>query len=289
MNLPITAGRGYPRPRSSIQQAHATTTPVVTLTRARVVAELVVSLGLPRTQTEAVVTAFEEFVVQPMELHLGRLKGRDLAKRNPMIYTVRGITTTEDWIRAVLQDKETSALEGVLGTWQEEVARIVSGGIKPANGVDLQVEDGDTVALFAIQTATNTKNAGGSKHDREALKRAAAVLRNQRRHVECYIAVLFGRSRTASLRQEPGIAVLASDEFWFRVSGVRGFRERLTRATQTLACLMGERSSSELQRIYREATALFDDGTGRVKIDALANPPRARRWEDGIQLVLPDV
>jgi hypothetical protein len=163
------------------------------------VAELEVMLGLSRAKTEAVVAAFEEFVVQPMQARLERLKGRDLAKRNPMIYTVRGATSTEEWIDWVLQDKETSAIEGLLGTWQEEVARIVSGGIKPASGVDLQVDDVETVELFAIQTAPNTKNAGGSRHDLDALKRTAAVLRAQRRHVRCYVAVLCGRSKTAEL------------------------------------------------------------------------------------------
>ena len=51
-----------------------------------------------------------------MQEHLKRLTGRDLVKRNPMIYTVRGTTTTEEWICAVLRDKETSAIEGLLGS-----------------------------------------------------------------------------------------------------------------------------------------------------------------------------
>ena len=59
----------------------------------------------------------------------------------------------------------------------------VSGGIKPGSGVDLQVDNGATVSLYVIQTAPNTKNAGGSQHDLAALKSAAAVLRSQRRHV----------------------------------------------------------------------------------------------------------
>ena len=166
-------------------------------------------------------------------------------------------------------------------------ARIVSGGIKPGSGVDLQTDDGDTVRLYAIQTAPNTKNAGGSRHDLAALKSAASVLRNQRRHVECFVAVLFGRRRNAELRREPGIVVLASDDFWSRVSGVCDFRERLLRATQTLSRLMHERSRDELERIRREAISLYDDGVGRLSVDALANPPRGRRrCKGGIQLQL---
>jgi hypothetical protein len=46
---------------------------------------------------------------------------------------------------------ETSALEGHIGTFMEEVARIVSGGVKPGSGVDLQLEHGgEDVSLYAI-------------------------------------------------------------------------------------------------------------------------------------------
>jgi hypothetical protein len=37
----------------------------------------------------------------------------------------------------------TDNLIGHLGTWFEDVARMVSGGIKPGNGVDLQTQDTD--------------------------------------------------------------------------------------------------------------------------------------------------
>lgn len=103
------------------------------------------ALGLTNKQTEKVVDAFDRFVAQPLEENLKRLHGRDLAKRNPLIYTVRGIERVEEWADFVLADKETSAIEGHLGTFLEEVARIVSGGIKPGSGVDLQVESEDGV------------------------------------------------------------------------------------------------------------------------------------------------
>lgn len=44
-----------------------------------------------------------------------------------MIYSARGADSVEEWADRVLADKETSAIEGHIGTWLEEVARIVSG------------------------------------------------------------------------------------------------------------------------------------------------------------------
>lgn len=260
---------------------------VIPLSRLRAMAEIMPVLGLSRRKTEQIVLAFDEFVARPFEVQLQRLNGRSLALRNPMIYTVRGTTATEDWIEHVLADKETSAIEGLLGTWQEEVARIASGGVKPGSGVDLQIDSSRGVSLYALQSAKNTKNSAGSHHDLDALKRAASVLRNQRRHVELFVAVLFGRQRTAPHRREPGITILASDDFWHRASGVPDFRRRLLLATRPLANLIHERSSDEVERVRREAIALFDDGEGSLKIDALANPPRGcPRSGAGMQLEL---
>ena len=146
-------------------------------------AELRVVLGVTAEQGEAIVASFEAIVSRPLEENLKKLSGRALAKRNPMIYTVRGTTAVEDWINKVLADKETSAIEGQLGTWLEEVAGIVSGGIKPGNGIDLQVERDGVVQLYAIQASPSTKNAGSRKADIDSLKRAARPLRVARRLV----------------------------------------------------------------------------------------------------------
>lgn len=233
------------------------------------------ALGLTNKQTEKVVDAFDRFVAQPLEENLKRLHGRDLAKRNPLIYTVRGIERVEEWADFVLADKETSAIEGHLGTFLEEVARIVSGGIKPGSGVDLQVESEDGVIhLYALQASPNTKNAGGRKADVDALKRAARPLRAHRQSVELKIAVLGGRSKTTQLASEPEITVLASDEFWSSISGIEDFRSRLLRASTILAWLIRKRSADEIARIKAEAVELYGDADGRLDLEALSSRPR---------------
>ena len=234
-------------------------------------------LGVPVDAARDVVEAFERHVAQPLEANLSRLSGRDLAKRNPMIYTARGATTVRQWVDRYLEDRETSAIEGHIGTWQEEVARIVSGGFKPGSGVDLQLERGGTIELYAIQSAPNTKSAGGAKADRDALRRAAGALRASRRPVELNVAVLSGRAKTTPMRSDPSIMHVASDDFWHRVSGVRDFRTRLLRVTVVLSTLVRGRADAEVQRIHREADALFGDASGRLDLSRIANPPPAPR------------
>lgn len=235
-------------------------------------------LGLTIATATEVVEAFERHVAQPLEANLGRLSGRDLAKRNPMIYTARGARTVRDWVDRYLEDRETSAIEGHIGTWQEEVARIVSGGVKPGSGVDLQLDRDGVIELYAIQSAPNTKSAGGAKADRDALRRAAGALRASRRTVELNVAVLSGRSKTTPMASDPSIMHLASDDFWERISGLSDFRARLLRATVELSKLVRGRADAEVERIHHEAEAIFGDGEGKLDLAKIANPPpRPRR------------
>lgn len=242
------------------------------------------ALGLPRRQTDRIVQAFDDFVARPLAANLTKLHGRDLAKRNPMIYTLRGAETVEEWADQVLSDKETSAIEAHIGTWLEEVARLVSGGIKPGSGVDLQLTDGEgVVQLFAIQSAPNTKNAGGRASDIAALRRGAKPLRAHKQRVELYVAVLSGRARTGVMREHSDVTVLSSDAFWERVSGISDFRARLLRASTILAWLVKRSSQEETERIKREALELFGDDEGRLGLEALANAPRTAREERDVR------
>jgi acetyl/propionyl-CoA carboxylase alpha subunit len=248
--------------------------------RTAIVPAVRASLGLPHKQTDRIVQAFDDFVAKPLAANLTRLHGRDLAKRNPMIYTVRGVETVEEWAEQVLADKETSAIEAHIGTWLEEVARLVSGGIKPGSGVDLQITDAEgVVQLYAIQSAPNTKNAGGRKSDIEALRRGARPLRGHRQRVELNVAVLGGRAKTGVMRDHSDITVVSSDDFWERVSSIPDFRARLLRATTILAWLVKRRSKEEAERIKREAVELFGDEEGRLDLEALTNAPRTAREE----------
>ena len=236
-------------------------------------------LGTSLDTATEIVQAFDDVIARPLQANLAKKRGRELAKRNPMIYTARGTTMVDEWVDRALEDWETSAIEGHIGTWMEEVARIVSGGIKPGSGVDLQIERSGTPSvteLYAIQAAPNTKSAGGSRSDVESLRRASSALRAGRRIVELYVAVLHGRTKTAPHGADPNITKLASDDFWKKVSGIPDFRARLLQASTVLSSLIEGRASVEVARIRAEATAIFGDERGHLKLDVLANPPPAR-------------
>lgn len=248
------------------------------MSQASLVSQVQTILGVDARRAKAIVEAFDEYVARPLQANLAKKTGRDLAKRNPMIYTARGVTTVDDWVRRALDDWETSAIEGHIGTWMEEVARIISGGFKPGSGVDLQIDRPGTppvTELYAIQTAPNTKSAGGRRSDIAALRASAGALRASRRLTELYIAVMHGRSNSAELQADRGITILGSDDFWERISKIADFRARLLHAATVLSSLVAGRAASEVARITAEAKAVFGDANGDLKLDVLANPRKA--------------
>jgi hypothetical protein len=73
------------------------------------------------------------------------------------------------------------------------------------------------------------------------------------------IAILSGQAKTRSLGSDSAVTVLASHDFWHRVSGIPDFRSRLVRASTILAWLVKARSHDEVERIKGEARAIFGD------------------------------
>ncbi len=94
--------------------------------RAQLTKQVQAVLGATPATAAEIVQAFDDVVAKPLQANLSKKKGRELAKRNPMIYLARGTTTVDEWVDRALADWETSAIEGHIGTWMEEVARIVS-------------------------------------------------------------------------------------------------------------------------------------------------------------------
>ena len=89
--------------------------------------------------------------------------------------------------------------------------------------------------------------------------------------------MLYGREKTGDIRDEPGVQVLASDEFWHRISGIADFSARFLRASLVLAARLKERSQDDIERIKQEAVELFDDGEGLLDLQALVKPPKLAR------------
>ena len=117
------------------------------------------------------------------------------------------------------------------------------------------------VELYAIQSTTNTKNAGGKRSDEAALKTSEKVLQASRRHVDLFTGYLYGRPTTTELR---GITHMASSKFWDKLSGQTGFQHRLYLATIAMSALLADRLGHERTDLVAAVDERFGDGEGAI-------------------------
>ncbi len=230
----------------------------------RTVAAVGELLGLEADEARQVVVAFVEFVVEPLERKLRDLKPANVGRKNPFVYAALGITSVEELTQRAAADITSSSIEGLVGNWLEEVAVVVSGGLKPGGGADLQVDHPGPerrVDLYALQSTTNTKNSKGRKGDEASLKKSADVLRAQRRSVDLFVGYLFGRRNTTVLR---GVTHLSSREFWDRITGQEGFQKRLYQAMPLLALLLAGRLNSDWGALTEAVGKQFGDRDGNL-------------------------
>jgi hypothetical protein len=182
--------------------------------RAVLTTKVAALLEVDEEKARKIVEAFDAQIARPVESRFAELQPHDLLKRNPYFYGVLGVTSVEDWIDRALADLETSALESHVGRWLEDVARIMSGGIKPGSGVDVQREIGDDVVeLYSLQMAANTKSSGGSQAEINNLRQAAAPLRTHGgKRVTTIVGVMYGRKSSRPSGADPNILKPSSEE-----------------------------------------------------------------------------
>ena len=243
--------------------------------RADLTAKVAALLKVDDDKARRIVEAFDTQIARPIEGKFAQLQPHDLTKRNPYFYAVLGIASVEGWVERALADLETSAVESHVGKWLEDVARIVSGGFKPGSGVDVQRQiDDNTVELYSLQMAANTKSAGGSQQEISNLQRAAAPLRTHGgMRVTTIVGVMFGRKASGSPKADPNILKPSSNELWERLTGQQNFVPRLLGVARLLSALVSARAHDEAERLKLEAVRSFAAADGTLDLGKLIEPP----------------
>lgn len=213
--------------------------------------------GLSSSQSERIVSEFAITFAQPFAVKLLSLRMKDIIpNKNPYLYRASGIKTCEDLVRRILQDYVSASVEGNFGKFFEGVARVVSGGVKPVGGgeVDLDVRVGEVARLYVIKSGPKGFNASSYSKAKDDLNSAERRLRQDRVRTEKKIAFAYGK-KDGSFKE--GIEHLSSQQFWAEVSGDEGFYYKLLEVCEALAPLYTADMQAPYERLLEEAQELF--------------------------------
>jgi hypothetical protein len=213
--------------------------------------------GLTSEQAARLVEEFEVVFAKPFAARLLSLRLLTIVQnKNPYLYRASGIRTCENLVERVLNDFVSASVEGDFGKFFESVARVVSGGVKPVGGgeVDLDIRVGDVARLYAIKSGPKGFNSSSYDKAKRDLNSAERRLRQDRLRTEKKVAFAYGRKHSSFA---DGIERLSSKQFWSEISGDEAFYEKLLRICGILAPLYTADMEAPYERLLAEAHDLF--------------------------------
>ena len=218
----------------------------------------IISIGMERSIK--VVEEFEVTFTKPITEKVSKLRMRDIVKRkNPYLYRASGVSTCEEFVNRAFTEDTSTIGENYFGSFFESVARIVSGGIKPAGGgeIDLEVRRDNAAYLYTIKSGPGGYNSSTEAKARTDLGHAERRLRQDRVTTHKKMAYAYGR-RTTSFKD--GIEKLASKDFWYELSADEQFYRKLLEICAELTPLFEADVNAPYQRLLNEAHELFCEG-----------------------------
>lgn len=211
-------------------------------------------------QSLAIVREFRRTFAGPLGAKIQSLRMRDIIKtKNPYLYRASGVSTCEELVRRAFNDYATTMGENYFGAFFEAIARIVSGGVKPASGgeIDLEIRRADGAHLYAMKSGPKGFNSSSAAKAKLDLDHAERRLRQDRVPVHKKLGFAYGR-RTTSFAG--GIERLASKQLWAELSGDPEFYSKLLDVCDVLSPLYTADTEAPFALLLNEARELFCDG-----------------------------
>ena len=218
----------------------------------------IISVGIERSLK--VVEEFEVTFTTPIIEKLSNLKMREIVRRkNPYLYRASGVSTCEELVNRAFTEYTSTLGENYFGSFFESVARIISGGVKPASGgeIDLDVRRDNDAYLYTIKSGPGGYNSSIEAKARLDLGHAEQRLRQDRVTTYKKMAYAYGRRKTSF---KDGIEKLASKDFWHELSGDEEFYLKLLDVCAELTPLFEADTNAPYQMLLNEAHELFCEG-----------------------------
>ena len=230
----------------------------------------IIGIGIERSLK--IIDEFEITFTKPIIGKLSKLKMREIVKRkNPYLFRASGISTCEELVKRAFIEYTSTLGENYFGSFFESVARVVSGGVKPPSGgeIDLDVRRGNDAHLYTIKSGPGGYNSSIEAKARTDLGHAETRLRQDRVTTHKKMAYAYGRRITSF---KDGVEKLASRDFWSELSGDKDFYIKFLDVCAELTHLFEADVDAPYQRLLNEAHELFCEG------DTI-------RWDKVIRLV----
>jgi hypothetical protein len=196
-----------------------------------------------------------------------------LKRKNPYLFKAKNVTTSEIFIRNIVDAHLSSQEETMFGDFLEDLAQFVCektyGGSKtPGEGLDLDfTRDGDRY-LVSIKSGPNWGNSGQIREMKAAFKKARKIIKD--RNIICVNGCCYGRDRNEN---KGDYIKKCGQSFWDFISGDPDFYKKIIEPLGHMAKEKNEEFTNEysmlINRFSRQFTDIFCKANGQIDWEKL--------------------
>ncbi len=218
---------------------------------------------------ESIATALENFY-SALIAKVNKLNIKNIMKRkNPYLFRAKAMNGAAQIVDAILAAFVSSSEETIFGNvFFEPIATAAAQGQKAlAEGVDVMVEQGDTIYAIAVKSGTSVFNADSRKRQEQNFMAASKLAQQAKKRFVPIIGYGYGKKKSTNKGLPKFYMELAGKDFWAELTGDEEFYIKLIRYMDTLPEKYVEDFETSYQkasnRLVKEFTNEFcmDDGS----------------------------
>lgn len=217
----------------------------------------------------AIATALEDFYTTL----ISKIDDLDIVKimkrKNPYLYRAKAMQNASEIVESVLSAFVSSSEETIFGNiFFEPLAIAASGGNKAlAEGIDLMVQEGNTIYAVAVKSGPSVFNADSKKRQEQNFTAASKLAKQAKASYDPIIGYAYGKKKDTGRGKPKMYRELAGKQFWSELTGddefyikIIGFMGRLP---EQYVASYKESYNRASNRLVREFSNKFckDDGS----------------------------
>lgn len=218
---------------------------------------------------KAVATALDIFYTNLIKKVDGLGVKALMKKKNPYLFRAKAMNGAAQIIDAILTAFVSSSEETIFGNvFFEPIATVAAQGQKAlAKGLDIMVEQDDTIYAIAVKSGTKVFNADSRQKQEQNFMAANKLAQQAKKRFVPIVGYGYGRKKTSDKGGPKFYLELAGQEFWGALTGDEEFYIKLIRFMDNLPEKYVEKFEASYQkaanRLVREFTQMFcfEDGS----------------------------
>jgi hypothetical protein len=186
-----------------------------------------------------------------------------ITKKNPYLFKVKALDTSQDLVESILEAHLSSQEEAIFGGLLEELAIFVcakeKGGTKSsAEGIDLEFEDNEIRYIVSIKSGPNWGNSSQISKMKDHFKKAKRILGTnaKRQNVVAINGCCYGKDHSPDKGE---YLKLCGQRFWSHISGNSNLYKDIIEPIGHQAHTRNEKFYKEYAKVVNKFTLEFSN------------------------------